>query len=96
MPLAIHEASLIALHTALTGFFSSISYNRQLININVLSNIEASDSLIPDMCISLQNMHTTDSKIIIPGLAETAFSQHCNALVDKLKDVIIEILPYHL
>jgi hypothetical protein len=95
MPSAVHEAPLVALHTALTGFFSSIPYDRQSININVLSNIEASDSLVPDMRISFQNMQATDSEVIIPGLAETAFSQHRDALVDKLEEAIIEN-PYLL
>jgi hypothetical protein len=90
MPSAVHEAPLVALHTALTCFFASIPYDRQAINVNVLSNIEASDSLVPDMRISLQNMYAEDADVIIPGLAETAFSQHRDALVDKLEDAIIE------
>lgn len=88
MPSAVHEAPLVALHTALTCFFENIPYNRQAVNINILSNIEASDSHVPDMRISFQNMLHSGAEVLIPGIAETAFSQHYDTLLDKLEDTI--------
>ncbi|KAG2126399.1 hypothetical protein BD769DRAFT_1668399 [Suillus cothurnatus] len=90
MPSAVHEAPLVALHTALTCFLENIPFDRQTINANVLSNIEASDSLVPDMQISLQNMRDAGAKVIVPGMAETVFSQHSNTLINKLEDAIIK------
>ncbi|KAG1807532.1 uncharacterized protein BJ212DRAFT_1485650 [Suillus subaureus] len=90
MPSAIHEAPLVALHTVLTCFLENIPFNCQALNANILSNIEASDSLVPDMRISFQNMRDAGSEVIIPGLAETAFSQHGDALINKLEGAIIE------
>jgi len=90
MPLAVHEAPLIALHTALVCFLENIPFDHKAVNANILSNIEASESLVPDMRISFQNMKSTTSETIIPGLAETAFSQHRDVLFDKLEEAIKE------
>ncbi|KAG2128478.1 hypothetical protein BD769DRAFT_1315324, partial [Suillus cothurnatus] len=90
MPSAVHEAPLVALHTALVCFLENIPFDRKAVNANILSNIEASESLVPDMRISFQNMKSTTSETIIPGLAETAFSQHRDVLFDKLEEAIKE------
>ncbi|KAG0699960.1 hypothetical protein DFH29DRAFT_1001516 [Suillus ampliporus] len=109
MPSAVHEAALVALHTALTFFIESIPFDCQAVNVNILSNIEASDSLVPDMRISFQKMRRTTSKTIISGITETAFLQNRDVLVAKLEDaiednlssllviavVISEDTPYH-
>jgi hypothetical protein len=92
MPSAIHKAPLIALHTALICFLENIPFDHEVVNANILSNIEASESLVPDMRISFQNMKSTTSETIIPGLAETTFSQHWNILFDKLEEAIKENL----
>jgi hypothetical protein len=84
MPSAIHEAPLAALNTALTFFFESIPFDHDAIIVDILSNIEASDSLVPDLRISFQNMSNIAAEIVIPGLAETAFSQNRHALENKL------------
>jgi hypothetical protein len=81
---AIHEAPLAALNTALTFFFESIPFDHDAIIIDILSNIEASNSLVPDLRISFQNMSNIAAEIVIPGLAETAFSQNWHALENKL------------
>ncbi|KAG1886024.1 hypothetical protein F4604DRAFT_1917703 [Suillus subluteus] len=67
MPSAVHEAPLVALHTALTCFLQGIPFDRQAINANA-----------------------GGAKVITYGLAETAFSQHYDALAKKLQDAIIE------
>ncbi|KAG2122142.1 hypothetical protein DEU56DRAFT_917941 [Suillus clintonianus] len=85
MPSAVHEAPLIALHSAFTCFFDNLPFNRASINANVLSNIEASDSLVPDLRVSFQNMQDVTAEVVIPIIGETAFSQHIDALMEKFK-----------
>ncbi|KAG1836586.1 hypothetical protein DFJ58DRAFT_818260 [Suillus subalutaceus] len=79
MPSAVHEAPLVALHTALTCFLQSIPFDRQAINANVMTNIHASDSLVPDMRISLQTCALRSAALSIT----TPWQK-------KLQDAIIE------
>lgn len=88
IPSQVHKAPLTPLNTALTCLFESIPYEHQAVNVNVMDNIEASDSLVPDLRISFQNMRHNAAQVIITGIAETAFSQHLEALEDTLEDVI--------
>ncbi|KAG2078651.1 hypothetical protein BDR04DRAFT_1087156 [Suillus decipiens] len=83
-----HEAPLAPLNTTLTCLFESIQYNHQVVNVNVMDNIKASYSLVSDLRISFQNIRHNAAQVIIPGIAETVFSQHLEALEDKLEDAI--------
>jgi len=77
---AIHKVPLVALNMALMFFFESIPFNHDTTIIDILSNIEASNSLIPDLWISFQNMSNITAEIVIPSLTETAFSQNWHTL----------------
>ncbi|KAG2033764.1 hypothetical protein BDR03DRAFT_1094191 [Suillus americanus] len=82
------QASLVAIRTALTRLFENIPFDHQAVNVTISSDIEASDSLVPDLRISFQNMHTAACNIIIPSLAETAFSQNEDSGEYKLVNAI--------
>ncbi|KAG1850566.1 hypothetical protein DFJ58DRAFT_793333 [Suillus subalutaceus] len=82
MPSAVHEAPLVALHTALTCFLQSIPFDRQAINANVMTNIHASDSLVGG------------AKVITYGLAETARIIENPSLSLAIAIVIFENQPY--
>ncbi|KAG2738306.1 hypothetical protein P692DRAFT_20676843, partial [Suillus brevipes Sb2] len=85
MPSAVHEAPLTALHSAFTCFFENLPFNSASINANVLSNVGASNSLVPDLRVSFQNMRDLAAEVIVPVIGETAFSQHIDVLMDKLQ-----------
>ncbi|KAG2737786.1 hypothetical protein P692DRAFT_20656231, partial [Suillus brevipes Sb2] len=86
MPSAVHEAPLTALNSAFTCFLAILPFDHDSINTNVLSNVEASNSLVPDLRVSLQNMRDAAAEVIVPVIGETAFSQHLDALMDKFQE----------
>jgi hypothetical protein len=88
MPSAVHEALLTALHSTFTCFLKNLPFNSTSINPHILSNIEASNSLIPDLRVSLQNMQDVVAEVLVPIIGETALSQHTGALMDKFQEVL--------
>jgi len=82
---------MAAIQNAFLQFFAKFPLPKRTLNINVLTNV-TTDSSIPDLRISLQNIADCRCSVIITGLGETAFSQGIVPLYKKLR-TSVEVNP---
>ncbi|KAG1732815.1 hypothetical protein EDB19DRAFT_1911831 [Suillus lakei] len=88
MPSMLHEAPMAIIQSSFHDFFHDIPYpKRRFINVNLLTNV-TNNSTIPDLRVSIQNIHNHQLTLIIPTIGETALSQHLTQLFIKLRQAV--------